>query len=616
MDRPKEYRGILMNYKIQNLLFPNAEVCDEERLYYRIKGNVENFGDELRFAKNASCNFSTYFNSFSLNKWLEYTKIENLSLHIDVKGTFLIKVYSAYLFCDKPIINCQKSIVVQATEREEYIIPIVMTEGDNIFFSIAALEEDSILYNGGYFTEIDEKELNDVHIDLVMCTFKREKYIKRNIDLLIHQFFERPSYNGADCFTIRVVDNGQTLSPADIEIPGKVILYSNPNVGGSGGFCRGMIESLHSGTATHILFMDDDVLVQVEAFERTYNLLALQKDDVKDSFLGGAMFRLDQKNIQHENLAGFKGNHLISLKQGLNLNRFRDVLLNEKKEIVTNKYAGWWYCCMPASMVSLNNLPFPFFIRMDDIEYSVRNTKKVISLNGISVWHEAFDKKYSALMENYFMFRNNLVVNMVDNTGNKKMDLKFFLVRFIREIFRYDYCGAELLLDGVEAFLMGPDFYKNVDTVKDLKAHGVKQVKSVPLESIANRDLLYGDFKYALKNVKGGIISKIVRYITLNGHFLPSCFFSESGFGEYGYGTDSRLFFLKKRVFACNRNFDQVTVLDIDRKRCFKLIIRWMKLMWRMARNYNKLKKLYVDQFPKMTDEKFWINYLEKQLRD
>lgn len=45
-----------------------------------------------------------------------------------------------------------------------------------------------------------------------------------------------------------------------------------------------MIESLHDSRSTHILFMDDDVLVQVEAFEKTYNFLTLLKNDFKDTF--------------------------------------------------------------------------------------------------------------------------------------------------------------------------------------------------------------------------------------------------------------------------------------------------------------------------------------------
>lgn len=137
------------------------------------------------------------------------------------------------------------------------------------------------------------------------------------------------------------------------------------------------------------------------------------------------MLRLDQKNIQHENMAAFKGNHLIGLKQNLNLNDFTDVLFNEKTESVNQIYCAWWYCCIPKDIANLENLPYPFFIRMDDIEYSIRNIRQGISLNGIAVWHEAFDKKYSALMENYFMFRNNLVVNILHHTGDKKWPLNF-----------------------------------------------------------------------------------------------------------------------------------------------------------------------------------------------
>ena len=284
---------------------------------------------------------------------------------------------------------------------------IDVSHSDNVFFKLIALSNDAEFLGGCYLTEINEQALNTVNIDLVMCTFKREKYVKRNIDLVLHHFVHCHKFNGSHHLKIKVVDNGQSLDPKDIEMPGLVKLYPNLNVGGSGGFCRGMIESLHDDSTTHILFMDDDVLIQVEAIEKTFNLLSLLKNQYKRDFIGGAMFRLDCKNIQHESLAGFKGNHLVSLKQNLNMNVFSNVLYNDKIETVENLYAGWWFCCIPKTVANLKNLPYPFFIRMDDIEYSVRNIKNAISLNGISVWHEAFDKKYSALMENYFMFRNN-----------------------------------------------------------------------------------------------------------------------------------------------------------------------------------------------------------------
>ncbi len=599
-----------MNYIVQNIIFPNRKVCDEEQMYFRKHGHVVQENDSLNLDKYASCDFSTYFNSFSLNKWLEYTKLSNLTLTLSLQGTFIVELYSASWFHEKAIHECIGRFTVQTEQKRDYQFPVDISKNDSIYFIIQAINRPGVLYNSYYSTEIGEEELNPVDIDLVMCTFKREKYVARNINLIVNHFIKSENYNGSSHFKIKVVDNGQTLPVEKMEIPGIVQIFPNLNVGGSGGFCRGMIESLHDDTSTHILFMDDDVLVQVEAFEKTYNFLTLLKDDYKNEFLGGAMLRLDQKNIQHENLAGFKGNYLIGLKQNLDLNKYKNVLFNEKKEPITNAYCAWWYCCIPKSVATLENLPYPFFIRMDDIEYSIRNIHQGISLNGIAVWHEAFDKKYSTLMENYFMFRNNLVVNCIHHTGNKKMALKFLLRRFGHDIFRYDYSGAELLLDGVESFLKGPDFFKSVDTVKDLKKYGSKQVKMNPISEITNEDMLYERYCADLSKAAESWLVKWIRFITWNGHLIPSCFFRSKGFAEYGYGNNSKMYFLKKNVIACNPNFEMATVLPIQRKKAFRLFLRWLKVSLRLNADYNQLEKKYKAAFHEMTSEPFWREYL------
>jgi len=38
-----------------------------------------------------------------------------------------------------------------------------------------------------------------------------------------------------------------------------VQLIPNKNVGGSGGFARGLVEALQENTYSHFLFMDDDI---------------------------------------------------------------------------------------------------------------------------------------------------------------------------------------------------------------------------------------------------------------------------------------------------------------------------------------------------------------------
>ena len=159
---------------------------------------------------------------------------------------------------------------------------------------------------------------------------------------------------------------------------------------------------------THALLMDDDITIDTESIEKTYTILSLLKDEYADAFIGGAMLRIDKPNIQVESGASWNAGNLISNKSNLNMNVTWDCLFNEIEEYT--EFNAWWYCCFPMDVVSEENLPLPIFIRGDDLEYGLRNMKHLILMNGICVWHEPFENKYSSFLE-YYIIRNRLVDN-------------------------------------------------------------------------------------------------------------------------------------------------------------------------------------------------------------
>lgn len=68
----------------------------------------------------------------------------------------------------------------------------------------------------------------------------------------------------------------------------------NDNVGGAGGFTRGMITAMEQNPkATNILLMDDDVAVSPESIKRTYNLLRILKPEHREDMISGAMLNYE-----------------------------------------------------------------------------------------------------------------------------------------------------------------------------------------------------------------------------------------------------------------------------------------------------------------------------------
>ena len=151
-------------------------------------------------------------------------------------------------------------------------------------------------------------------------------------------------------------------------------------------------------------------MIQPESIFITWRILTVLKPEFSDTYIGGAMLRLDKQWYQTESGALWNGGNLISRKVGLDLRDLDACLYNEFEEKCD--FNAWWYCTIPMKFVNETNLPLPLFIRGDDVEYGLRNMKNLILMNGICVWHEPFEYKFSSSMY-YYIFRNRLINNII-----------------------------------------------------------------------------------------------------------------------------------------------------------------------------------------------------------
>lgn len=149
-----------------------------------------------------------------------------------------------------------------------------------VSFQVFAYSDISI-YEGSYLADISTDKMNEVELSLVTVTFRKEDFITRNLRLIENEIIYSDE-EIADHIFVRVIDNGRTLNTEEWNGE-RIHIYQNPNVGGSGGYTRGMIETLRDETfnATHALLMDDDVKILPESIIRTYNLLRCLKPNIE-----------------------------------------------------------------------------------------------------------------------------------------------------------------------------------------------------------------------------------------------------------------------------------------------------------------------------------------------
>ena len=346
--------------------------------------------------KGSVLDFTTYFNSFCVKKWLRYTTLTKLELRLELRGRFRITFKTVGAGGERELF----SDVAEAPGYLRVFDHKTLSALDSLLgFELTCLEDGCEFSGGAWYGEFtNSRQLN---IGISICTFKREEYVKRTLKTL-EQFMPQALW-----LRVLVVDNGGTLPLRD---DGRVRILRNRNYGGSGGFARGMIEyAEQEASPDYVLLMDDDIVLDTTAIERTHSFLCGLKPQYADSFLAGAMLSNEKPTVQFENTAFWNGVTYRSNFHDWDLTDPVKLAQNGDLQPQKNQYAGWWYCCIPTDRIRQIGYPLPLFIKNDDMEYSIRNDREIITMNGIGVWHQVFDTKQSPVMS-YFANRNSLIL--------------------------------------------------------------------------------------------------------------------------------------------------------------------------------------------------------------
>ena len=604
------HQNVQTTVKLQNIILPNLDICTVEELYFRLdsKFSMNYEQNIIEINKSEIISFDTYFNSFSIQKWQEHTNINYININLNVKGKFKINLlninYSSQI---KGLVH--QKIITNTELKEVCVFNDIDTQPYKglLYLELEPLE-DNCIFAGGYFYangNINNFCKSNQKIAIVICTYKRESYVNRNVSLLETHLFSQPDIGNK--FEVFIIDNGRTIKDF---CNSKIHVIPNKNAGGTGGYCRGIIEVIkRKSDFSHIVFMDDDVVINPEVFERIYNFQTVAHN--QNLCLGGSMLRLDTKYIQYENGAVWN-KEVIRLKPDLDLRTVRNILLNEIEEHLS--YNGWWLFCFPIKSIDDSKLPYPFFIKMDDMEFPIRLNHKIITLNGVCVWHEALENKYSPMM-NYYLKKNELILNVIVSDDFSKLDAIKRIIKFtLREAFCYKYQSANVILKAAADFLKGPRHLTEIDPEEkniEIRSMGEKCVKDTELP------FMYIKYEESVNKIES-TMHRWLRFITLNGHLLPSPFFYQDiKLTGQGYKVVPMQEYRPTNVFRARKALyynlinQEGFVVSFSREEFFKVLMKTLALSVEIYFKFSQLKQDYRETLPELTNREFWETYLE-----
>ena len=616
---------ILRDVARENILLPLYETEEEIRkrrfttqdLYARLKDAsfMEKGAEGIYFREEGTAKFDTYQNCFSSGKWAKYTIFEEVALCLELEGEFEITLYHAEIDETKkkePIVETELSTkTISAKERQTIKIDFGKLKDEGIFyFELEALSDGAMLYSG-YYEVADLKPTQPVKLAIDICTFKREQYVRRNMNILKNDILENENSPLYGKLWVHISDNASSLDGI-VDSEEHITVDKNTNLGGVGGFTRGIIETQKIAKEkglTHVLIMDDDATISSAAVEANYLLLSYLKPEYFGHTIGGKLLVLNAPFVQFEVGAQWNAGDIKALKSEKDIRIPYEVIMSEKEDEEV-EYQGWWYCCIPLSEIDEDNLPLPIFIHRDDVEYGLRTGRgRFIFMNRICIWHEAFAGKMPGFLD-YYDIRNHCITNAIQCPEYTKKEFKKYFSKWVwRNISKYRYKYIDYNIKAVEDFCKGIDFLLEKDGGELAQELFAMNYKMQPLKEFVGMDglteLELKEREYGFKN-PCFLVRQFHKY-TANGYFFPAKGGKKIVVTD-PYGNIHRLYRRKRTVVV--DNYGNALYLERDRKQFWECRKRLKKALKLIDEKYDEAAKSYHDRYGELVSRKFWEKYL------
>ena len=585
-----------MSFILQSAVFPSFDLCSEESLYFRSSEKkilFDKSSNGLILSKSQRIDTNTYFNYFSIGKWVNKTGLTDVSLRLRFTGKVVLQ-----WVCYK---EGEQHVLLDSVPlfSDDFKVPLELPapklsqlNSGVLCFNIQA-QTDSVLYDFEYVTTMPPRR--DVRLGIVITHFNRQEYVTLAIQRLTKHLLSDPSY--IERVKLFVVDNSQNLT---VDQVGGAQIIRNANLGGSGGFMRGLMYLENAGEFTHCLFMDDDASTEIEAIRRTIAILQYAKDE--KTAVSGAMLFEHKPFIQYENAAWFNG-VCHPRNTDLDLRDIGNVVENEKEVAVD--YGGWWFFAFPLQTVE--KYVFPFFVRGDDSFFCLTNSFSILTLNGIASWQDSFatkDSPYTVYLDTRYHLIHNLLGLFAGASRGKA--LRLMRSWFKRYTLSYHYESAQTMLDAVEDVVKGPEFWqKNVDMIAR-RSQIMARVQKEKMQDLSS------DWENTFRLIESVRKRGLVSRGTLNGHLLPLSIFKNHNVAlkkQFG-GSVSDSFLIRKVLYVESRS-QKGYVVEYNRKLFFKILLRYYCVCYRFWRDYYKLKKDYQSNLNGLISREFWLKQFE-----
>ncbi len=422
--------------------------------------------EALRLPAEERISFGSYFNAFPASYWRRYTIVSEVDLTLTIEGRgATVTVY-------RSMANGRSQRVETVTTGDEAsstfdfaltLKPFV--DGGWYWYDVVAGDEDVVIRSAEWAAQVPADRAEHGTVDICITTMNRPDFVAKLIGQLGSTPELRPYLDEVlvmEQGTQKMVDS-EFFPDAAASLGDTLRVIEQGNLGGSGGYARGQLESVRKGTATYAMMMDDDVICEPEGVIRAVTFGDLAR---RPTIVGGHMFSIYSRTRLHSfgeiitpwrfwwlSAPGVFGDWDFAAR---NLRSTR--WLHKRIDVDFN---GWFMCLIPRQVLDEVGLSLPLFIKWDDSEFGLRAKAAgypTVTMPGAAVWHIPWTDKNDALdWQAYFHLRNRFVAALLHSPYERGGRMvRESLNHQIAHLVSMQYSTVELRLMALEDVLEGP----------------------------------------------------------------------------------------------------------------------------------------------------------------
>lgn len=473
------------------MLLPKKGEPHDVRMLYLIE--PEQNKQRLRWSGRTSfsipegneASFETYFNAFPASYWRRWSQLQRVILAMDVNGQATISVYRSKHDGTRVAVG-NYEVADQHVE-----IPLALNnfeDGGWLWFDVTA-ETDATVTDAAWCSDTLPKEQvlddatvippQDKRVAVGIPTFNRPRDAVNALHALAEDEYvlERIS-------DVLMPDQGNQhpadepdFAEAKERLGGRLRIFPQGNLGGSGGYSRIMYEALEHTDAPFILYMDDDIAIEPDSIVRAVQAARYAKHPIlvggqmlnlqdrsqlrttgeavdKDIF----MFRAAEHAVYDHDFAKYPLGYVGTKEEQMDPRKTTSRALHRRVDV---DYNGWWMNLFPRAVAERMGLPLPLFIKWDDNEYALRAKEAgfpTVTWPGVAIWHMAWADKDDAIdWQAYFHMRNRLIVAAIYGPDNPDAMLKNMMKSTHKHIMCMEYSTMAIQIEAMKDFLAGPE---------------------------------------------------------------------------------------------------------------------------------------------------------------